>query len=167
MEASRRGIHDSRSKKGCLSWEVRPLRLLPFPSASHWIVDVRAGAISVSEAALMMETALKPSSWKAEVSAPNNQITKQPPQPWRSVLHPQDWVWRLAHSRGSVGICRISKMSHWMHACSVTRLRPALCNPWTVARQAPLFMEFSRQEYTAPGRHFLLQAILPILPTQG
>ena len=32
--------------------------------------------------------------------------------------------------------------------------------PWTVARQAPLFMEFSRQEYWYwMGCHFLFQGI--------
>ena len=34
-----------------------------------------------------------------------------------------------------------------MRACEVAQLCPALCNPWTVAHQAPLSMEFSRQEY--------------------
>ena len=34
-----------------------------------------------------------------------------------------------------------------MCACSVTQLCPTLCSPWTVAQQAPLSMEFSRQEY--------------------
>ena len=29
----------------------------------------------------------------------------------------------------------------------VVQLCPTLCNPWTVAHQAPLFLEFSRQEY--------------------
>ena len=29
----------------------------------------------------------------------------------------------------------------------VTKSRLTLCNPWTIARQAPLSMEFSRQEY--------------------
>ena len=37
------------------------------------------------------------------------------------------------------------------------------CNPWTVAHQVPLSMEFSRQEYWL-GCHFLLQEIFP---TQG
>ena len=32
-------------------------------------------------------------------------------------------------------------------ACSVTQLCPALCDPWTGACQAPLSMEFSRQEH--------------------
>ena len=32
-------------------------------------------------------------------------------------------------------------------------------NLWTVALQAPLFTEFSRQEYTGVGSHFLLQGI--------
>ena len=31
--------------------------------------------------------------------------------------------------------------------CSVAQSCPALCNPWTVACQPPLSMEFSRQEY--------------------
>ena len=35
---------------------------------------------------------------------------------------------------------------------------------WTVARQTPLSMEFSRQEYWS-GCHFLLQGIF--LPTEG
>ena len=38
-----------------------------------------------------------------------------------------------------------------------------LCDPWTVARQAPLSMGFSRQEYWS-GLPFLLQVICP---TQG
>ena len=40
---------------------------------------------------------------------------------------------------------------------------PLFVTPWTVARQAPLSMEFSRQEYRV-GCHFLLQGIFP---TQG
>ena len=35
---------------------------------------------------------------------------------------------------------------------------------WTVAHQAPPSMEFSRQEYTGVGCHFLFQGIFP---TQG
>ena len=31
--------------------------------------------------------------------------------------------------------------------CVVTQLCPALCDPWTITRQAPLSMEFSRQAY--------------------
>ena len=31
--------------------------------------------------------------------------------------------------------------------CTHAQLCPILCNPWTVAHQAPLSMEFSRQEY--------------------
>ena len=37
---------------------------------------------------------------------------------------------------------------------------PTLATPWTVARQAPLSMGFSRQEYWV-GCHFLLQGIFP------
>ena len=70
-------------------------------------------------------------SWAAErqKSAPNNQITKQPHWLWLSVLHPHIWVWRLAHSRGSVRICSIDKVNDWMHACSVIQSCPTLCNP--------------------------------------
>ena len=32
-------------------------------------------------------------------------------------------------------------------ACLVAQSCPTLVTPWTVARQAPLFMGFSRQEY--------------------
>ena len=34
-----------------------------------------------------------------------------------------------------------------VYVCLVTRLCPTLCDPWTVAHQSPLSMEFSRQEY--------------------
>ena len=34
-----------------------------------------------------------------------------------------------------------------MTVCSVAQIRPTLCDPWTVAHQAPLSMGFSRQEY--------------------
>ena len=33
------------------------------------------------------------------------------------------------------------------YVCVSTQSCPTLCNPWTVAHQAPLSMEFSRQEY--------------------
>ena len=44
-----------------------------------------------------------------------------------------------------------------MHAHSRVRL---FMTPWTVARQAPLSMEFSRKN-TGVGCHFLLQGIFP------
>ena len=46
---------------------------------------------------------------------------------------------------------------------SLSRVLPS-ATPWTVARQAPLSMEFSRQEILEWGCHFLLQGIFP---TQG
>ena len=46
---------------------------------------------------------------------------------------------------------------------SVAQSCPALCNPWTEARQAPLPMGFCRQGDGA-GRHSLLQGLFP---TQG
>ena len=42
----------------------------------------------------------------------------------------------------------------------VAKSCPTLATPWTVARQAPLSMGFSRQEY-AVGCHALLQGIFP------
>ena len=47
--------------------------------------------------------------------------------------------------------------------CGVYVLVAQLCltvTPWTVARQAPMSMRFSRQEYRS-GLHFLLQGDLP------
>ena len=52
-----------------------------------------------------------------------------------------------------------------LHVCTLSRFSPDwLCKtPWTVARQAPLSMGFSRQECWS-GLHALLQGIFP---TQG
>ena len=46
---------------------------------------------------------------------------------------------------------------------------PTLCDPWTVTRQAPLFMEFSRQEYCSglpcpPPGDLLDPGIEPLSP---
>ena len=46
----------------------------------------------------------------------------------------------LKHSTKQPGQC-------WEHACSLTRHIQLFATPWTVARQAPLSMGFSRQEY--------------------
>ena len=43
----------------------------------------------------------------------------------------------------------------------VAKLCPTLATPWIVARQAPLSMVFSRQEYWS-GCHFLLQLYILI-----
>ena len=37
--------------------------------------------------------------------------------------------------------------SNCVRICVCAQLRPTLCDPWTVAPQAPLSMNFSRQEY--------------------
>ena len=50
-----------------------------------------------------------------------------------------------------------------MCVCSLTWLCPTYTALWTVARQAPLSMEFSRQEHCS-GLHVILQGIFP---TQG
>ena len=42
---------------------------------------------------------------------------------------------------------------------------PLFATPWTIARQAPLFMEFSRQEYWS-GLPFL-SFLQGIFPSQG
>ena len=46
-----------------------------------------------------------------------------------------------------------------MLAQGLSRVR-LFVTPWTVARQAPMSMRFSRQEYRS-GLHFLLQGDLP------
>ena len=48
-------------------------------------------------------------------------------------------------------VCSVSE-------CEVTQSCPTLCDPWTVAHQAPLSVEFFRQEYWS-GCHFLFQGI--------
>ena len=49
---------------------------------------------------------------------------------------------------------------------SVTQSYQTLCNPWTVASQAPLSMECSRQEYWS-GMPFTSPGYLPDLPGLG
>ena len=44
-------------------------------------------------------------------------------------------------------VSKCTPMSQPVCVCSVAQSCPTLCNPWTVARQAPLSMGFSRQEY--------------------
>ena len=48
-----------------------------------------------------------------------------------------------------------------MSARSVAKSYPTVCNPWTVAHQAPLSMGFSRQEYRSRFS-FPSQGIFPI-----
>ena len=52
----------------------------------------------------------------------------------------------------------------YVRVCSIAQLCPTFWTPWTVARQAPLSVGFSRQEYCGVGSHFLIQIIFP---TQG
>ena len=165
VETTRRGIQDSRSKKGCLSWEVWPLRLLPFLvlPTELWMWGPVLQQLSQWGS---FDDGNSTENWAAErqKSVPNNQITKQPHWPWLSVLHPQNWVWRLAHSRGSVRICWINKMNDWMHPCSVTQLCPTLCNPMDCSPPGSSFhgifqarilarvaISFSRRSYGSYG----------------
>ena len=53
--------------------------------------------------------------------------------------------------------------NHMMCVCMHAKFRPTLSNPWTVACQAPLPIEFSRQEYRS-GLPFPSPGDLP---TQG
>ena len=46
-------------------------------------------------------------------------------------------------------------------SCLVTKSLLTLTTPWTIARQVPLFIGFSRQAYWS-SLHFLLQRIFPI-----
>ena len=48
------------------------------------------------------------------------------------------------------------------HPCGVLSCVQLFAAPWTVAHQAPMSMEFSRQEITGAGCHFLFQGIFPI-----
>ena len=60
---------------------------------------------------------------------------------------------------------------HW-HACSAGKSCPALCTPWTVARQAPLSTGFPRQEhwsrlsFLSPG-YLLDPGIGPVSPASS
>ena len=62
---------------------------------------------------------------------------------------------------GELRLCKLPKQadSMCMHDQSLSTVR-LFANPWTIAHQAPLSMEFSRQEYWS-GCHFLLQGIFP------
>ena len=51
-------------------------------------------------------------------------------------------------------ICNVISGSVWVLSCVWL-----FVTPWTVAHQAPPSMEFSRQEYSGVGWHFLLQGI--------
>ena len=53
-----------------------------------------------------------------------------------------------------------------MCACSVTKLYLTLCDPWTVAHQAPLSMGFFRKN-PGVGYHFLLQRVFPGIALAG
>ena len=44
-------------------------------------------------------------------------------------------------------ICRLAALSTFCAACVLAQLCPTLWTLWTIAHQAPVSMEFSRQEY--------------------
>ena len=44
-------------------------------------------------------------------------------------------------------ICRLATLSTFCAACVLTQLCPTLWTLWTIAHQAPVSIEFSRQEY--------------------
>ena len=56
-----------------------------------------------------------------------------------------------------------SSMKETISLCVFSHVRLSV-TPWTIARQTPLSMEFSRQEYWSGNCHFLLQGVFP---TQG
>ena len=93
-------------------------------------------------------------------------------KPWELVMDGKAW-WQTAVHGVSKSRTRLSNWTDWTlgkviktdlihtkesesRSVVFSFLRP----PWTVACQAPLSMEFSRQEYWM-GCHFLLQGIFP------
>ena len=56
----------------------------------------------------------------------------------------------------------LPKLFASMHVCMHAQSCPALCDPWTIANQTPLSMEFSRQEYWS-GLPFSTPGYLPNL----
>ena len=59
----------------------------------------------------------------------------------------------------SLGVCALCLEACSMRVCMLGRVR-LFASPWTVARQAPLSMEFSRQEYWS-GFLFSISRDLP------
>ena len=69
----------------------------------------------------------------------------------RSVITPS-WLsgsWTLAKEMISLRNLTWLILFHFVVVsyCLVTKLYPTLCDPWTIARQAPLSMGFFRQQY--------------------
>ena len=62
-----------------------------------------------------------------------------------------------------VGFCHMSTwINHVCYGLKLLQSCPTLCDPsWTVACQALLLTDFSRQEHTGMGCHFLLQYRCP------
>ena len=65
---------------------------------------------------------------------------------------------------------RIQPKTQWTDVCLIAQSCPTLCDPRTVASQAPLFMGFSRQEYWSglpcpPPRDLPNPEIKPRCPT--
>ena len=65
---------------------------------------------------------------------------------WHSSLHSLPHLFSKATPTLLYSLC-ICLCYNMPHAGSVTQSCPTLCTPWTVARQVPLSMGFSRQGY--------------------
>ena len=61
----------------------------------------------------------------------------------------QEWLLFCNHRHCSIRdfSFAVSNATRWDLLCSVAQSCLTLCDPWTVARQVPLSMGFSRQEY--------------------
>ena len=82
--------------------------------------------------------------------------------PLRSLMHVSVILYFYAPSSWVCGPCTFASTTCvWVHMFSHTRL---FATPWTVASQAPLSMEFSRQEHWN-GLPF--STLRGIFPTQG
>ena len=71
-------------------------------------------------------------------------------QPWESLLRTYFKYQVITHLHHNLSFTKTgSSTQTWKTAelCSVSQLCPTLWDPWTVSRQAPLSVEFSRQEY--------------------
>ena len=73
------------------------------------------------------------------------------------------WGWEMdlvCHDKPGSSSLALNKICVCVCVC-VCSVESDSVIPWTVARQAPLSIEFSRQEYWRVGCHFLLQGIFP------
>ena len=125
---------------------IKPL-LVPFPISSCLLLVTWAASLSLEV-----------------IRAPHFHRKKPGLPAWHSHLHPSHHTshasWEPPFSKPSAGaflLLHLTDTIPLLHSqcVLVTQSCLVLCDPWTVACQAPLSMEFSRQEYWS-GCHSLL-----------